>query len=83
MYVLPFGQMSLWGGPDFVYSIYPVPLAKPDKNFMVMFIGFMDGDGYFDVGEQKQYNKTTKTLVKSTIRIFLASNVNIRDKILL
>jgi hypothetical protein len=46
---------------------------------MVILIGFIDGDGYFDIGEQKQYNKITKTLVKSTIRIRLASNVNVRD----
>jgi len=46
---------------------------------MAMFMGFIDGDGYFDIGEQKQYNKITKTLVKSTIRIRLASNVNVRD----
>jgi hypothetical protein len=46
---------------------------------MAMFLGFMDGDGYFDIGEQKQYNKKTKNPTKSTIRIRLASNVNIRD----
>lgn len=46
---------------------------------MAMFIGFMDGDGYFDIGEQNQYNRKTKSLVKSTIRIRLASNVHIRD----
>jgi hypothetical protein len=46
---------------------------------MAMFIGFMDGDGYFDIGEQKQHNKKTKKPAKSTIRIRLASNVNIRD----
>ena len=63
----------------------PVPLlastvdSKADKKFMALFIGFIDGDGYFDVGEQKQYNKKTKALVKSTIRIRLASNVNVRD----
>jgi len=50
---------------------------------MAMFIGFLDGDGYFDIGEQKQYNKKTKTLVKSTIRLRLASNVNVRDTYLL
>jgi hypothetical protein len=33
-----------------------VPLT-PNKKFMRMFIGFFDGDGYFDIGEQKQYNK--------------------------
>ena len=50
---------------------------------MAMFIGFMDGDGYFDIGEQKQYNKVTKALVNSTIRIRLASNVHVRDLSLL
>ena len=50
---------------------------KPDKNFMAMFIGFIDGDGYFDIGPQKQYNKSNTA--KSTIRIRLATNVNIRD----
>ena len=48
-----------------------------------MFMGFMDGDGYFDIGEQKQYNKKTKAPARSTIRIRLASNVNIRDLALL
>lgn len=56
---------------------------KPDKKFMAMFLGFMDGDGYFDIGEQKQYNKTTKALVQSTIRVRLASNVHTRDLALL
>lgn len=84
-YVLPFGQMSLWGinTPIFTFSILPVSVNKPDKKFMAMFLGFMDGDGYFDIGEQKQYNKITKALVKSTIRIRLATNVNIRDLSLL
>nr|YP_009631659.1 hypothetical protein [Armillaria solidipes]QCB16439.1 hypothetical protein [Armillaria solidipes] len=53
--------------------------TKPSKNFMSMVMGFFDADGYFDIGEQKQYNKKTKELVKSTIRIRLASNVHIRD----
>lgn len=50
---------------------------------MALFIGFMDGDGYFDIGEQKQYNKKSKVLVRSTIRIRLASNVHVRDRSLL
>ena len=81
LYVLPYGQMSLWGLdiPILTFCIPPFSVIKPDKKFMAMFIGFMDGDGYFDIGEQKQYNKITKTLVKSTIRIRLASNVNVRD----
>lgn len=53
--------------------------SYPDKKFMSMFIGFIDGDGYFDIGEQKQYNKVNKSLRKSTIRIRLASNVHSRD----
>jgi hypothetical protein len=60
-----------------------VSTIKADKKFMAMFIGFMDGDGYFDIGEQKQYNKLTKNLVKSTIRIRLATNVHVRDLFLL
>ena len=61
----------------------PVYGNKPDKKFMALFIGFMDGDGYFDIGEQKQYNKKSKVLVRSTIRIRLASNVHVRDRSLL
>jgi hypothetical protein len=109
MYVLPYGQMSLWGVQYYnnnIIYLYKVNLIKshsgrflinlierkfikiyysifgnikPNKKFMSLFIGFMDGDGYFDIGEQKQYNKRTKTLAKSTLRIRLATNVNIRD----
>jgi len=69
--------------PVCTFCIPPIYVIKPDKKFMAMFIGFMGGDGYFDIGEQKQYNKTTKSLVKSTIRIRLAANINVRDKSLL
>ena len=48
-----------------------------------MFIGFIDGDVYLDISEKKQYNWKTKVIVKSIIRICLASNVNIRDLTLL
>lgn len=58
-------------------------VVKPNKKFIWMFIGFIDGDGYFDIGEQKQYNKINKSLQKSTIRIRLASNVHVRDLSLL
>lgn len=108
-YVLPYGQMSLWGVDRtkfirtfsliFYYNsiVYffiekckltnkrkysnkvNTSLVQPDKKFMSMFIGFIDGDGYFDIGEQKQYNKRSKELVKSTIRIRLAINVHSRD----
>ena len=78
--------MSLWGSPGlFLMIVYPLSreLIKPTKEFMGMLMGFIDGDGYFDIGEQKQYNKKTKALVKSTIRIRLASNVHVRDLSLL
>jgi len=86
LYVLPFGQMSLWGKRKIGnllnynknYSLYLLK-SNSDKEFMSLFIGFMDGDGYFDIGEQKQYNKKNKKLVNSTIRIRLASNVHERD----
>lgn len=54
----------------------------PDKKFMAMFMGFVDGDGYFDIGEQKQYLKN-KTLAKSTIRVRLGINLHVRDLSLL
>lgn len=55
--------------------------SKPSKAFMAMFMGFIDGDGYFDIGEQKQYSKVKIMLTpaSSTIRIRLASNVHSRD----
>ena len=75
--------MSLWGLHNKNLTFHTHTSIKPNKKFMAMFIGFIDGDGYFDIGEQKQYNKKTKDLVRSTIRIRLASNVNIRDLALL
>jgi len=58
-------------------------LKVPSKEFMSLFIGFVDGDGYIDVGEQKQYNKKTGDLVNSTIRIALGIGLDIRDLIVL
>lgn len=29
----------------------------PTKEFMAMFMGLIDGDGYIEIGEQKQYHK--------------------------
>lgn len=117
-YVLPYGQMSLWGKfISYIPLIYVFFLfnfliysnsyilfkkspiyyyysnedmmkmlerkIEPDKKFMSMFMGFIDGDGYFDIGEQKQYLKKTKLPAKSTIRLRLASNVHSRDLSLL
>jgi len=64
-------------------SIFNNRKVIPDKKFMSMFLGFIDGDGYFDIGEQKQYNKKTHSMVKSTIRIRLATNIHTRDLALL
>lgn len=72
--------MSLWGTNIIAYSTFHTFAGLsniPDKKFLAMFMGFMDGDGYFDIGEQKQYNKN-KTLARSTIRIRLACNINVR-----
>lgn len=53
--------------------------SKIDEKFMAMFVGFIDGDGYFDIGSQKQYKKNSKLEARSTIRIRLGTNVNKRD----
>nr|YP_010714084.1 LAGLIDADG homing endonuclease [Fuscoporia gilva]WDD39647.1 LAGLIDADG homing endonuclease [Fuscoporia gilva] len=47
------------------------------------FVGILDGDGYFDIGPQKQYNKNTNNKPKSTIRIRLGINLQFKDKDLL
>src|SRR5690606_15007247 len=63
-----------------------IPSAnKPDKKFMAMFVGLVDGDGYIEIGarQQKQYNKLTKILVKSTIRARLVIRLHNRDEALL
>jgi hypothetical protein len=46
---------------------------------MSFFIGFMDGDGYFDISSQKQTNKGSGKPSRSTIRIRLACNLHDRD----
>ena len=51
--------------------------------FMEKFIGILDGDGYFDIGPQKQYNKNLNNKPKSTIRIRLVINLHFKDKDLL
>jgi hypothetical protein len=52
---------------------------------MAMFVGLVDGDGYIEIGarQQKQYNKLTKILVKSTIRARLVIRLHNRDEALL
>lgn len=61
MYVLPYGQMSLWGINLSLSCSSLTPTIscglkelKPNKKFMSMFVGFVDGDGYIEIGPQKQ-----------------------------
>jgi hypothetical protein len=54
-----------------------------DIKFMAMFLGLVDGDGYIEIGPQKQYQKKTKVLVKSTIRSRLVIRLHNRDRELL
>ena len=47
---------------------------------MEIFIGILDGDGYIEIGPQKQYNKNPNNQPKSTIIIRLGTNLHERDK---
>lgn len=83
MYVLPYGQMSLWGSTSvwiLLQSQNLLPISA-DKKFMSMFMGIVDGDGYLEIGPQKQYNKINNA--KSTIRSRLVIRMHNRDKSLL
>jgi hypothetical protein len=55
----------------------------PDKNFMSKFIGLVDGDGYIEIGPQKQYNKSSISKPKSTVRARLVIRLHTRDTALL
>lgn len=77
--------MSLWGNKNF-YSTSVINNSnnnniKPDKKFMSMFMGLVDGDGYLEIGPQKQYNSTG--VAKSTIRSRLVIRLHSRDTFLL
>jgi hypothetical protein len=48
-----------------------------------IFIGLIDGDGYFDIGPQKQYSKIYNYHPKTTIRIRLGINLQAKDRELL
>jgi hypothetical protein len=94
-YVLPYGQMSLWGGDNHDTFNFNTLIALPlisksfnknnliDSKFMALFIGIIDGDGYIEIGPQKQYQKVTKALVNSTIRARLVLRLENRDRIML
>lgn len=76
--MLPYGQMSLWGDNLVFMQGMMLTVSKPDKNFMSMFMGLVDGDGYIEIGPQKQYNKTSN-VPKSTIRARLVIRLHTRD----
>lgn len=58
---------------------------KPSKAFMAMFMGFVDGDGYIEIGPQKQYHKDKSKIgnPESTIRARLVIRLHVRDTSLL
>lgn len=90
-YVLPYGQMSLWGSNLLTMVLLPLMFKenlqlstnKDISKLIEIFVGILDGDGYFNIGPQKQYNKNYNNNPKSTIRIRLGINLQAKDKELL
>ena len=79
MYVLPYGQMSLWGGDiPFLLLMESCQFLgisnNPNSKLLEIFIGILDGDGYIEIGPQKQYNS------KSTIRSRIVWRLHKKDK---
>nr|YP_009926577.1 hypothetical protein [Wolfiporia cocos]QNH92641.1 hypothetical protein [Wolfiporia cocos] len=61
-----------------------VKLTKKEFGILLeKFVGIIDGDGYFDIGPQKQYCKNPNRVPKATIRIRLGINLQAKDKPLL
>ena len=83
--------MSLWGREIEFCSLLPLTLSqqlstvtnKNYSNFMEILIGILDGDGYIEIGPQKQYNKKFITNPKQTIRIRIVLRLHKEDKELL
>ena len=82
--------MSLWGVQ--ILNLLPFQLSTnnykkfSDKdifNLIFKFIGLLDGDGYIEIGPQKQYNKNIDDKPKSTIRIRIVLRLHKDDKELL
>ena len=81
-YVLPYGQMSLWGqNKTFLLLMESCQLLsinnKTNSKLLENFIGLLDGDGYIEIGPQKQSNS------KSTIRVRIVLRLQKEDKELL
>ena len=70
----------MWGD-EIVINLIPI-VSIVDKNFMSMFMGLVDGDGYIEIGPQKQYNNSI-TKPKSTMRARLVIRLHTRDTTLL
>lgn len=78
--------MSMWGTLDHELENKKYLRKTPsynEKEFIAMFTGLVDGDGYIEIGPQKQYQKNTKILRKSTIRARLVIRLHSRDNDLL
>lgn len=84
--------MSLWGGGVSLpcrdlTSLVPSRReasdgelkANPSQKFMSVFVGLVDGDGYIEIGPQKQYNKSREFTPKTTIRARLVIRLHKRD----
>ena len=75
-YVLPYGQMSLWGKKlslpcsCLTWSIsYGLGELKPNKKFMSMFVSLIDGDGYIEIGPQKNIINLQNFLPKVQLKL--------------
>ena len=54
--------------------------VRVDKKFKAKFKGLIDGDGYIEIGEQKQSHKKTKQPTRSTIRCKKVLRLQVKDK---
>lgn len=61
-------------------SVYPFYIQNINK-FLEIFIGLIDGDGYIEIGPQKQYSKNSnsKYHTKSTIRSRIVLRLHAKD----
>ena len=80
--------MSHWGEQvPFVLLIESTQLfcigKDPNSKLMEILIGFLDGDGYIEIGPQKQNSKNPNYQPKSTIRSRIVLRLHKRDKELL
>lgn len=65
-------------------SVYPFYIKNINK-LLEIFIGLIDGDGYIEIGPQKQYSKfsNSKYHTKSTIRSRIVLRLHAKDRELL